>query len=472
MNNSGLSRKILIIIIFSFLFARAVFSQDNPIYSNISGKPVSTHWMFAQYSDSVTGYWSQLQSLPQQLYGVNAYYYSANNKVFICGGITQQGAPQSNCYWYNIAANSYEPAVSLPHGRWSGKLVRVRDSLYLVGSVDSTFNSADGLIFKYSLSQNTWVISDTMPQPYLHECAAAVINDSLIVTIGGSTGTFGNAVNYVRVFNPWNGNWTASPSGFPVNNATSHAECLKIDTAYNIIVVGGYGAGPLNTVFKGVVTLNLYDSLRISWRQIDTLNSELFGQAIYRVAGAKWNDYAVFGPGMNGVNSVNKMWGIKFYNDTNFVWLRFDPGSPDSAGNISTFAVKSGADTNYFFLFGGYKNPNVVSSAGRFTFAAPPPPIGIINTGGSLPKSFLLKQNYPNPFNPVTVIEFNVPVHTRVSLKVYDALGRLVKVLVDETLSPGNYKTSFNGENFASGIYYYIISSEDYRLTKKMIILK
>lgn len=473
---TGLSRLILIAV-FCIFCGKITFSQTNPLYADKFGQPVYEHWMFTGYDDSVTGTWNNLSPLQQALYGVNAFYWEGNGKVFICGGSTQQNVPQSSCWWYDPAGDTYSPAASLPHGRWSGKLLRVKDSLYLIGSIDSTFISADGFVFKYSLTENTWTQKTTMPAPYVHESASTVVNDSTIIVIGGSTNAFLNPINIVRVYNPLKDSWRSlsGTSVFPVNNTSAHAECLRPDTVNYIFVLGGYGSGALNTVFKGTVSYGFSDSISISWTLFDTLNAGLFGQPIYRVAGAKWNNTALFGPGLNGASTVNSIWGLTLYGDTDHVWTKFEPGSPDSSANISSFAVKSGADTNYFFMFGGFKNPNIVSSAGRYTFATPPPPpIGINNNSGNVPDKFMLWQNYPNPFNPETKIKFSVPAgeNRQIKLTVYDITGKEVSTLVNEVLRTGLYEASFNGIKLSSGVYFYTLISGESRLTKAMVLVK
>ena len=85
---------------------------------------------------------------------------------------------------------------------------------------------------------------------------------------------------------------------------------------------------------------------------------------------------------------------------------------------------------------------------------------------------FRLEQNYPNPFNPVTNLEFGISELGFVSLKVYDLLGKEVSVLVNEKLSPGIYKSTFNGSNFASGVYFYKLETDNFVQTKRMVLLK
>jgi hypothetical protein len=89
-----------------------------------------------------------------------------------------------------------------------------------------------------------------------------------------------------------------------------------------------------------------------------------------------------------------------------------------------------------------------------------------------IPKEFGLSQNFPNPFNPSTVISYKVPVTCNVTLKIYDALGRDVKTLVDENQQPGYYNISFDGSSYASGIYIYRLTAGKFNSTKKLMMIK
>ncbi len=93
---------------------------------------------------------------------------------------------------------------------------------------------------------------------------------------------------------------------------------------------------------------------------------------------------------------------------------------------------------------------------------------------GSLqPYQFQLLQNYPNPFNPSTTIGFTLQKSGRVSLRIYDALGREVSRLVDEDLDAGIYhQTVFDASHYASGLYYAQLISDDQSQWKKMILMK
>jgi aminopeptidase N len=89
-----------------------------------------------------------------------------------------------------------------------------------------------------------------------------------------------------------------------------------------------------------------------------------------------------------------------------------------------------------------------------------------------IPLKYMLYQNYPNPFNPVSKITFDLPEKSEVTIKVYDVIGRLIKVLLNETKDAGSYSVTFNGTNLPSGVYYYEIKAGNYTAAKKMALIK
>lgn len=95
-----------------------------------------------------------------------------------------------------------------------------------------------------------------------------------------------------------------------------------------------------------------------------------------------------------------------------------------------------------------------------------------IDEEDALLQDFALHQNYPNPFNPSTMIRFELPVNSQVSLKVYDMLGREVAVLMNAFKSAGTYTLEFNADNIPSGIYIYKLNTANLSLTRKMTLLK
>jgi hypothetical protein len=90
----------------------------------------------------------------------------------------------------------------------------------------------------------------------------------------------------------------------------------------------------------------------------------------------------------------------------------------------------------------------------------------------NIPGSFKLSQNYPNPFNPVTTIEYAIPLISNVDLSVYNILGEHVVTLVSTRQLPGNYPVQFDGSKLPSGLYFYRLSTENFIVTKKLVLIK
>ena len=89
-----------------------------------------------------------------------------------------------------------------------------------------------------------------------------------------------------------------------------------------------------------------------------------------------------------------------------------------------------------------------------------------------LPTEFALMQNYPNPFNPSTVISYQLPVSSKVTLKVFDVLGNEIATLVNEEKPAGVYEINFNSNKLASGVYLYKLQAGGFTETRKMILMR
>jgi len=95
----------------------------------------------------------------------------------------------------------------------------------------------------------------------------------------------------------------------------------------------------------------------------------------------------------------------------------------------------------------------------------------------SIPAGFALSPNYPNPFNPTTRIAYSIPTAQFVSLKVYDLLGRHIRVLISGDVRAGSHTVSWNGTDdggraVPSGVYIYRLTTQNFVSTKKMIVVR
>ena len=142
------------------------------------------------------------------------------------------------------------------------------------------------------------------------------------------------------------------------------------------------------------------------------------------------------------------LWSVNIYNNEDF----------DNMHNLET-----AMSANILSTGAAIVNCPIVSSE---------PATGVDNEDSPIPTSYSLSQNYPNPFNPSTVIKFSVINNEHVSLKIYNSIGQEIAVLVNDILPSGNYSIKWNAENISSGVYFYTLRTDNFRSTKKLILLR
>ena len=169
---------------------------------------------------------------------------------------------------------------------------------------------------------------------------------------------------------------------------------------------------------------------------------------------------SVVGPGTAGV--VNAVTGTQ-------IMYSFDPAPDDLVGRRDIYALQLNPEYTYDLGDQEEIEYSYIIDAGILT-----------NAGGNetSPKyPYNLFQNYPNPFNPVTRIDYSVGNRGRVTVRIYDVNGHLVRVLVDSIREPGRYSVEWKGDNdggrpVGSGIYFCRMDGGGYSGTKKLILLR
>jgi murein DD-endopeptidase MepM/ murein hydrolase activator NlpD len=155
-------------------------------------------------------------------------------------------------------------------------------------------------------------------------------------------------------------------------------------------------------------------------------------------------------------NSVNQSWNHtspQYYSASYWYWTRTIPG------NAQTGTWK------FRVLF----NSQIYEHS--FTVGIN----GIQPVSSEIPVKFSLYQNYPNPFNPSTEIKFDIPPHSQntiTTLTIYDIMGRVAEVLVNEEVKPGRYRVNWDASKISSGIYFCRIISGNFTDSKKMLMVK
>lgn len=204
---------------------------------------------------------------------------------------------------------------------------------------------------------------------------------------------------------------------------------------------------------------------------------------------------------------------LKYQNDK--IWIDFTQATgdtliiyPDESDSSlfyyqiivsDTTVITTNAGTFDSCLIVLFDNPDILDDEQTYSFA---PDIGIVEfyfnsnppqTGTllsavidgrmlgvhepKLAKDYHLLNNYPNPFNNTSTIVFSIPVHSFVTLSIYDIRGNKIKSLIAEERDPGSYSIIWDGTNnhrqtVSSGMYLYRLETVDFIRTKKMVLIK
>jgi Ca-activated chloride channel family protein len=154
---------------------------------------------------------------------------------------------------------------------------------------------------------------------------------------------------------------------------------------------------------------------------------------------------------------LTKIWAKLFIEDLLSQYYSYHPNSTEALAikaQIISLSLRYGVIT----VFTSFGSPTGVDEESP--------------DNGNIPTEFALYQNYPNPFNPSTTIEFAVPYKSWVTITIYDMLGRVVAVLIEDERDAGNYRVVWNASSFASGTYIVELKTGNIRLTKKLLLLK
>ena len=101
-------------------------------------------------------------------------------------------------------------------------------------------------------------------------------------------------------------------------------------------------------------------------------------------------------------------------------------------------------------------------------------PVNILQSNLEIPEKVQLFQNYPNPFNSDSKIKYEIKQKAHYKMKLYDVKGRLISVIIDETVSPGTYEKNLNTyfKDLSSSVYFISMENDKHVLTRKLLLLK
>lgn len=237
----------------------------------------------------------------------------------------------------------------------------------------------------------------------------------------------------------------------PINGATWVPDTVGIPSAYNYCsaLVPGKN-GDMYAVFPPFL---LHRSNSGTWSNIN----------VPVITGSTHNSMTL------SVDSSGALFAAISGDDVNFHYRGLGAYFSKDTGTTWTYAGLDSITINQLISYG---DSTYAASSGLYILTR----TAAVKTGvqqvRALPMTYALYQNYPNPFNPTTVISYQLAAAGKVSLKIYDLLGREVETLVNGELGAGLHQVSFDASRFASGVYFYRIQAGSFIATKKLILLK
>lgn len=377
---------------------------------------------------------------------------------------------------------------------------KTNPKFYILGGYSNYFKQTVDWIQEYDVITGSWRFSGRMNTP--RSSFVACLKDSTILYFGGAA----DNSDKKDIIESWNIISQQAPAIFDRKLNFDRKNATGYISNNNLYIIGGNSASE-QTSLSYIVEYNLLSKQETFTLDFPSLEKPQDYMSFLV------NDYIYFFGGVyNGVNNFIKRFTLSLRKMDNLPELLLDRragGSgvynprikrgfviggynevkkamrsvelvtiqPDNTLLISSFAnlnyerkyCMALAYENNIYVFGGNDiNNEDVRQIEVYT----DPSSDVKND--IIPNEYNLMQNYPNPFNPETVISYQLPVAGKVSLKVYDILGREVATLVDEFKQSGVYNSTFNTlhSSLTSGVYFYKIEAGGFFQVKKMVLLK
>jgi hypothetical protein len=263
-------------------------------------------------------------------------------------------------------------------------------------------------------------------------------------------------------------------TGIEVFDKTYQIQCSPINMVVlncGDIVLGGNGK-PLSSEGVSAFLIKLNSNFNIIWKRTYDPGEPQFGTCDEMIRSRSGGYLLVGSTNRDSIFVLAPVARIlKTDSEGNLVFQRKYGFDSSSQGNlVGRFLVET--NDNGLALGGsrdegGYNYHVIKSDSLGFVN-----PVQVIILSEEVPGEFELTQNYPNPFNSTTMIRFIVPAKCKISIEVFDQMGRKISELVNSIFKPGVYQTIYSATDLPSGIYYCRMSGSTESKTVKMILVK
>lgn len=396
----------------------------NPENSNVLIAGSDKVWVT---SNSASNWYQSSNSLGASISAVTIVNASANflgfagtsgGKVFRCTSLNPASGIDT---WSDITPTGN-------NGAWVRRIAVDPNNKNNIYAAYSGYNNGTNLkhIYYSSDQGNNWTdISGDLPDVPVHSIVVDNITGSKLY-IGTELGIFQTTNRGT--------NWIYANSGMPYYSPVDE---LVLQSGTNLLYAFTHGRGvfvttsPLPVELESFSAKNIANKVAIVWSTATELNS---------------NKFVVERSTINE-NNFNKIGEVK------------------ANGNSSSRKQYEFQDE--VTIAGKYNyRLKMIDNDGAFKYS------NSIQVDVKPPDKYALLQNYPNPFNSTTIISYQVAIEGPVKIILYDINGKELTQLINEIKSPGVYKVKLNADNFASGIYFYSLQTENLKITKKMLLIK
>ncbi len=412
------------------------------------------------------GSWNSRVQISPKYYGGSV---STGYTTYIGGGdVTGNGVGTNLFQEFCSDGGELHTLPAMPEPIRLNEMIKFDGKIISIGGFKNNQSEPTNESYEFNLSDFTWTINTNFPEKIFYH-RLATYKHKVLYSIGGSNET-NTLLNKVYFLQKGQTNWQeATPMP-----GDGHADG-SIAIVKNKIFLGRSFTNatkfPVQEDSVYVGTIDTLDPSNIIWKAV----SNFPGGFRARMRAFPWGSNKVLVIG--GVDDGNFQTATIF----NEVWeYNLDTDEWNQLSNIP-FPIcaymggsqRLGSNLRCAVITGGITTGPTLSGQTIMMIDTVQSVTSVERQiDQSIPKDFVLEQNYPNPFNPSTTIQFSISKQTYVRLEVFNALGEKVSTLVSQELNAGIYKYQWNASGFTSGIYFYTISADNFRETKKLILLK
>jgi len=398
------------------------------LYTTNSG----ANWYLANVPDSARDFYSCTFINEQLCYMGGNYHDSSKGIPYVTGFLLKSSDGGMNWSTFSTLPSQYD---------WLIQMDFLNETTgYVIAQIVWAYYRPISCILKTTDAGESWTTQltlDSLSDLWVVQC----INEDVIFSVGGNGhDEFDYGSILVKSINGGL-NWTRQV----FDELVSIDNIFFTDENNGVFVGRGNGYGYIyRTTNQG-----------LNWMKADSISNivQLINVDFYSGSGVGMV-YGFQTPGMGA-----------------FIWRTIDYGMTWTPQSITSSTqglyggVMLSSTNNYIVAISSSVNAQIFHTTnGGSTF--------VNNPGINVPTDFSLNQNYPNPFNPKTSITYSISKAQLITLKVFDALGNNVAILINEKQNPGTYSVNWDASNYSSGIYFYTLEGNFFSRTKKMILIK